>query len=753
MVEENKIEIQGYDVKRLIRSEAGHQVWEALDVATGRKVAIKSIELSAAFDEVEDSILEQLHNRQNYPGGVAPKLIDSERSKDQYHQVFEYIEGVNLRDLLHQGVSVAVFNDLLSHVLKALGRLHDAGLFQGRLKPENIVVDDGGEVFLLDGAPDFRSLNIGADWLANLLEGVTSRYATPELQTDRLPTIESDLFSLGILILEALTGDSQSSELFKDQLQEQRIARGGFSKLPEQFKGYQNFLDNLFGFNESAASKSISSLDSDLTAVVMDTEPDKFRINIAPVSEEEIRSLGARLFDLDKEVLTNSPNRRLSIGSTRWIVSLVGVILIGLVWVVSFRADLIFVSIDSWALGNSNAETEAARIQAQSLRQDPNQGLSTKLAAYNRLINLSPDDPKGYEDLESIKTEWIASINQALNDGRYSLAEARLEEAETALPQDSRLIGLSIRLQNWQRAESLFETSRERRLGLAGDEVPFLNSLIASYQNVLRLAPNHQGAARELNLIAVRFATLARQAFESKDLLTTISYLERAQNSDPSVEALSDVKELLFQTRELQATIGSILEEAKFYFSLGQLVSPEEENALHLYNKVLTADPNNIYAKQEVKKIIESSISIIEENLLQGDLDQAEELLNDSLAAGAPREIMRPYLLEIIETRERTAVINQRLDQARSFMKKGYITQPLRENAVEELREVKKIDPDNIEASLLLDECSIRLVSVARDAQTHGFRELALEYLELALSINPNKEDWLAMKTAWSAKP
>ena len=46
----------------------------------------------------------------------------------------------------------------------------------------------------------------------------------------------------------------------------------------------------------------------------------------------------------------------------------------------------------------------------RSPREDPNQGLSTKLAAYNRLINLAPDDPKGYEDLESIKSEWIGQL-------------------------------------------------------------------------------------------------------------------------------------------------------------------------------------------------------------------------------------------------------------------------------------------------------------------------------------------------------
>ena len=135
---------------------------------------------------------------------------------------------------------------------------------------------------------------------------------------------------------------------------------------------------------------------------------------------------------------------------------------------------------------------------------------------------------------------------------------------------------------------------------------------------------------------------------------------------------------------------------------------------------------------------------------MQGDLDLAEKLLNESLAAGAPLNIMRPYLLEINEIRERTALIDQRLGQARFLINKGYITQPPTKNAVVELREVEKIDPNNSEARLLLVECSILLVTVAGDAWAHGFKELALEYLELAIGIKPNEEDWLAMKTAWS---
>jgi len=251
-------------------------------------------------------------------------------------------------------------------------------------------------------------------------------------------------------------------------------------------------------------------------------------------------------------------------------------------------------------------------------------------------------------------------------------------------------------------------------------------------------------------LIAVRFSLLAREAFDSKDLSTTLNYLERAQSADPSVLALSDVKELLFQTRELKATIQSILDEAQFYFSQGQLVSPVDENALNLYTQVLVIDPNNIVSKQKVRMIIETSVALVESRILQGDLNQAEGLLNESLGAGAPLDVIRPYLIEISEVREKTALVNQGLDRARLLINKGYITQPPRNNAVAELREVERIDPDNVDASLLLEECSILLVTVARDARKHGYKELALKYLELAIRIKPNEEDWLAMRAAWS---
>ena len=63
MLEKNEIEIPGFSVRRLIRSETVYQVWEALNVAADLKVAIKSIDLSLVSEEVEDSVLDPLKEK------------------------------------------------------------------------------------------------------------------------------------------------------------------------------------------------------------------------------------------------------------------------------------------------------------------------------------------------------------------------------------------------------------------------------------------------------------------------------------------------------------------------------------------------------------------------------------------------------------------------------------------------------------------------------------------------------------------
>ena len=267
---------------------------------------------------------------------------------------------------------------------------------------------------------------------------------------------------------------------------------------------------------------------------------------------------------------------------------------------------------------------------------------------------------------------------------------------------------------------------------------------------MLRLAPSHQGALVELKLIAAEFTRLAKEAFAVRDLTGTISYLERAQAADASIQDLEDVRDLLSQAVELRTTIRAILDEARLYRSMDQLVEPAGGNAAELYNRVLVVEPKNAIAKQAIDELASRILADASRFLELGDLFRAENLLEQASLAGIDEGLLAGLSKQIDAEKERIGQIARYLNSARDLMKKGYITTPVTENAVAKLRAVQSIDPNNKEAFNLLSTCADILMKVAKDAHNYGFPEDAFDYLDLAIAINPRESSWSELRAEWS---
>jgi len=194
--------MQRYELEKVIGEGSFGTVYLARDIHLGRRVAVKRIQYS------EDAILEaKILERSNCDG--VPKIYDLIVNEDTVDIIMEYAEGISLREYidknkpLSEDVAVAMILKI-AHIIKELHDLKPAVIYRD-LKPENIIVKSDGSVMLIDFGAAFRRDYSGDDGI----EGFGTRgYSAPELWRGIKATKESDIYSLGVIFLELLTGVS-----------------------------------------------------------------------------------------------------------------------------------------------------------------------------------------------------------------------------------------------------------------------------------------------------------------------------------------------------------------------------------------------------------------------------------------------------------------------------------------------------------------------------------------------------------------
>lgn len=183
-------------------------VYRAHHAGTGLQVAIKvphpEVESDPAlFDRFERE--RDIGTRLNHPG-VMKVIANPDRS--QVYMVMEWLDGTLLRTVLNvQGrLPVGRAVRLTLGICEALEHIHAAGVVHRDLKPENIMVDDTDHVRLIDfgiaGKAGARRLTF-ANFSQNL---GTPDYISPEQVRGRRGDARSDVFAVGVMLYEMLTG-------------------------------------------------------------------------------------------------------------------------------------------------------------------------------------------------------------------------------------------------------------------------------------------------------------------------------------------------------------------------------------------------------------------------------------------------------------------------------------------------------------------------------------------------------------------
>jgi TOMM system kinase/cyclase fusion protein len=207
----------------LLGQGSSGSIYRATCIETGQTVAIKLLREDAAQPaptrqrlrlrfERETRLCERLH----HPHVVA--LLDKGETPDRsLFAVFEFVPGRTLRDVLRAGGALPAVTTglLMTQVLDGLASAHRAGVVHRDLKPQNLMVAT------IDGAPHAKILDFGIGALLPDMRHVdeptlthsddvlgTPQYCAPEQLRNEAPTVASDLYAWGLMVIECLTGQA-----------------------------------------------------------------------------------------------------------------------------------------------------------------------------------------------------------------------------------------------------------------------------------------------------------------------------------------------------------------------------------------------------------------------------------------------------------------------------------------------------------------------------------------------------------------
>src|SRR5438093_7799396 len=195
-----------YRVDRLIGEGGFGVVYECQELPLGRAVALKMLKPSATGEREMKRFLVEGRNLAslNHPNVVQIYRLGNYQGSP--YIVMECVQGKTLKDHVQsRSLSTRRVVELMQQVAAGLSAIHAMGIVHRDLSPNNIVVTDSGTPKILDLglSRDVTSLTTMSS--QNYLLG-TLPYVSPEQVEERGAGFASEIFSFGVILYEALTG-------------------------------------------------------------------------------------------------------------------------------------------------------------------------------------------------------------------------------------------------------------------------------------------------------------------------------------------------------------------------------------------------------------------------------------------------------------------------------------------------------------------------------------------------------------------
>lgn len=303
-----------YEVLNYIGGGGMSRVYLAHDVILGRDVAIKVLNYDFSNEEeLKRRFMREALSATSLTHPNIVDIFDVGEDGDIHYLVMEYIDGQTLKEFIVSNgpLSPEEALPIMQQLVSAISNAHENGIVHRDVKPQNILMDHDGNVKITDFGIAM-ALSATAHTKTNSVLG-TVHYLSPEQARGGMATKKSDIYSVGIVFYELLTGklpfsgESAVSIALKHLQEETPSVRALFPEIPQSV---ENVILKATAKEAAARYSSADEMQDDLATVLSPERANEERFAI-PFDDEATRAIPAILdepaFENIEETIKHKP--------------------------------------------------------------------------------------------------------------------------------------------------------------------------------------------------------------------------------------------------------------------------------------------------------------------------------------------------------------------------------------------------------------------------------------------------------------